>query len=415
MRKFSTWALGVMAVVLAACQPSTATPTPTPPKIVSPVTPTMTATPFVEQSISLQAQIAFAADSSPAIDGGATYKPSDLYVLSVEGAVTKTQRYTEDMFGPKQLSWSPDEHQIAIVAYETAAPGQSNINLYVVDLRKSQLRIIMSDLTTGQSSLPWSPDGQNILIESWVSDTQNDLMLIDATTAEKRRLTNLDHPVKWPDVAYAKEPVVAPDGCCIAYIFSGQLTDATAIDGFRTGSWIRVMDWNGTVIAETETLCGKDGTLECDNYKQRIENLAWAASGDHLVFQVGCQDYYSVKTDGADLRHLGQTSMCINDPVFSPDGNRVAGVQKTTLYVIDISAENFGRIIWQKNNTPAYTRPAWSPSGNCLAHLQVRKDVLGFHRDLYVSDSEGKISRLLVSEVSVNSQPAWAPTSQCGE
>ena len=122
-----------------------------------------------------------------------------------------------------------------------------------------------------------------------------------------------------------------------------------------------------------------------------------------------------MKTDGADWRHLGQTSMCIDDPVFSPDGNRVAGVQKTTLYVIDISAENFGRIIWQKNNTPAYTRPAWSPSGNCLAHLQVRKDVLGFHRDLYVSDFEGKISRLLVSEVSVNSQPAWAPTSQCRE
>lgn len=414
IRKHSLWVFSVMAVVLTACQTHTTTPAATPFRTVSPVTPSATATPLIEQSVSLQAQIAFAADSRSAVNEAVSYPPSDLYVLSVEGKLTETRRYTEGMFGKKQLSWSPDGYQIAMIAYETADPGQSNINLYIFDVRKNQLRMIMSDLTTGQSSLPWSSDGQNILIESRVSDVQRDLILVDAITSEKRQLTNRDHPVEWPEVAYATEPVVAPNGCCIAYIFSGQLKDATAPDGLRTGSWIRIMDWNGNLVSETATLCGKDGVLDCDDQKQEIEQLAWTAFGERLVFQIGCQDYYSVKRDGTDLRYLGQTSMCINAPVFSPDGNQIAGVQETTLDVIDISAENFGRIIWQKGDSPNI-RPAWSPSGKCLAYLQWRKDTLGFHQDLDISDSEGETSQLLVSEVTVNSQPAWAPTSQCGE
>jgi Tol biopolymer transport system component len=401
---------------------SVPTATLTPKDTLTPtVTSTTTGTLGVGHSISLQARIAFAADPGPKFQEDAMYPPADLYVVDMKGAQTKLHRYTKGMQGHMKLSWSPDGRWIAVHAQEDATPGQSNANLYVLDTVNVQIRKMVQALRPpGQDDLSWLPDSRGVVIESAVNDARQDLTLIDLSTSAQHILTNYDRPIKAPEVAYASQPVVSPDGCCIAYIFSGQLKDESAPDGFRTGSWIRVIDWKGSLVSETGTLCGKDGTLECTGPDQVIESLAWISSGDRVAFEVGCQDLYTVKVDGTDLHHLGHTSSCIRELVWSPVGDWIAGIQPPSsglpanLYVLSIGESDFGQEIWKQEGVAFYEKPSWSPDGKCIAYIQRRKDAAGLHQDLYVATTDGQATRLLVSDISVNSQPAWSPDSRCG-
>lgn len=128
---------------------------------------------------------------------------------------------------------------------------------------------------------------------------------------------------------------------------------------------------------------------------------------------------YSVRQDGREnlwARDLGQSTEAIRltnteadnrDPVFSPDGGKVAFAScrdgNWDLYVLDMTTGNITRLTYSLDFEAA---PTWSPDGQFLAY----EAYVGNNLDIYVirANGEGTPQRLTYNPAP-EFAPAWTP------
>lgn len=207
-------------------------------------------------------------------------------------------RLTDDGFGPRHPSLSPDGH---LLAFDGDADG--NRDIYVMGIDGTDLRRLTTHPGLDEQAA-WSPDGQRI---AFVSDRAGDrnVYVIDLEEADAeprpRRLTFSS--------AVDEEPAWSPDGTTIA-VTSDQSASSEIwlFDAEGEGSPTQITSGPGT---HTSAAWSTDGAW--------IAAVArGTADGDLVVF----------RPDGSDERIVLDSPAEEHHPTWSPDGNALAFTQE---------------------------------------------------------------------------------------
>ena len=269
--------------------------------------------------------------------------------------------------------WSPDGRRIAFVSRRD---GRA---LYVMNADGSGLRIVarVEDATPA-----WSPDGREIAFER-----NGGVYVMNADGSAQRRLTRSGHTPAW-----------SPDGRRIAFVITGKLYVVNA-----DGSGHR-------------TLTPRIGDGAANS-------LAWSPDGRKLLVLLEhgsaplcaiCDRVYVLNADGSGLRDLTRKlggsqpgPGPASDPVWSPDGRKIAFVQlNRRLGVYVVNADGSGmRNLTPKPMGAAYAAPAWSPDGRKIAFAGERDG----NSEIYLMNADGSGQRSLTDNLAYDGDPGWSP------
>lgn len=126
----------------------------------------------------------------------------------------------------------------------------------------------------------------------------------------------------------------------------------------------------------------------------------------------GNSKIYVMNADGSDQRNLTNNAAGDFEPVWSPDGTRIAFSRYTSgndddeIYVMDADGSNLINLTNDESTTDL--SPTWSPDGTKIAYA--RKEYTSGYEEIYVMDADGRnLINLTNSESVGDREPAWSP------
>ena len=236
----------------------------------------------------------------------------------------------------------------------------------------------------------WSPDGQKITFAAIVAQPDrltSDVYVMNADGSGKARLTS--------DPSWESGLAWSPDGQKIAF----------ARGGAGGNSAIYVMNVDGS---EQRRLTSEAWGGE----------LAWSPLGNKIAFvsrRDGNAEIYLMNADGSGLRRLTRNTVGDRNPVWSPDGRRIAFESNWQLNVMN--ADGSGQRRLTRNGGRNFA-PAWSPDGQKIAferRLGRKKygPCSGCGRastfEIWVMNADGSGQQRLTTQ---GAQPGWSPDGQ---
>ena len=255
------------------------------------------------------------------------------------------------------FTWSPDGKKIATIddVYQSSGePRAVVIQVIDTDLEDVSPRTIFEHAGNQRStSLAWSPDGEWIAFPLAPADPYAELgiHLISTDGSALHTLADVDD-------AEDTHPVWSPDGSQLLFVSTADNKEDDSID-----------------------------------------------SCDRSVI-------YRVSSDGSDLLRLTEDDVESYDPVWSPDGRRVAYVvfenESNEVYVMNADGSNRVRLTVPEDNADEHL-PSWSPDGAQVIFASSR-----YAPRLYLQDpATGMIQQVASDSPSVvHSQPSLAADGQ---
>jgi|GEM_PF-797994 len=137
----------------------------------------------------------------------------------------------------------------------------------------------------------------------------------------------------------------------------------------------------------------------------------WSPDGNKLAFvsdRDGNSEIYVMTADGRNQTRITFNPAVDGEPTWSPDSRRIAfvrrpgGTNSSEIYVINADGSNQVRLT---NNAIYEYSPAWSPDGGEIAFVSEEDG----NAEIYVMDSSGSTRRRLTDNPLPDRDPAWSP------
>ena len=279
-------------------------------------------------------------------------------------------------------------------------PGILAPEIYVMDADGSNQRNLTNN-PSGDYAPSWSPDGKRIVFSSdrdghvdangWLT---YEIYVMDADGGNLRKLTN--HPDR------DSSPSWSPNGRRIAFM---SMRDKK-VKNFIPTYEIYVMDADGS---NPQNLTND---LNDDRYP------SWSPDGERIIFvserdghfrgEVGItSEIYVMDADGQNEQRLTNNRRYDSDPVWSPDGKRIAfssdrkgDFENFEIYVMDADGRNEQKLT---NNRGYDESPSWSPDNKKILFHSERDG----NWDIYVMDADGDNLQNLTNNRHSDVNPAW--------
>ncbi len=274
---------------------------------------------------------------------------AEIYVMDADGE--NLHRLTNNRHADWNPSWSPDGKHIVFCSNRDgnvdAIHGWHTSEIYVMDADGRNQRNLTNDPNDDRSP-SWSPDGKRIAFSSArdrdkAEHLNSEIYVMDADGGNQQRLTNDRH--------YDSSPSWSPDSRWI--VFSSKREGH-----FRNDSGIT-------------------------------------------------DEIYVMDADGGNQQRLTENRKNDWNPVWSPDGKRIAfasdrkgDLENFEIYVMDADGGNQQRLTENRH----YDRsPSWSPDSKRIAFYSLRDGNL----EIYVMDADGGNPQNLTNHASSDGSPAW--------
>jgi TolB protein len=253
------------------------------------------------------------------------------------------------------LTSSPDGEQLAF----WGCPGSladdclldKNLDVWVVDWDGSNLVNLTEDSTESDSHPDWSPDGIEIVFDSWRSG-KAEIYIMNSDGSNPHVITN--------GPGENTEPKWSPDGKWIAYHCSQAGETRICVvspDGPPAGEPI-----SGTMPVWTPA--SPEGDVR----------LAF------LCFQAGHSDICTAHPDGSGIVNLTNSLADEHSMAWSPDGNWLAFVSNRNndidIYKVCVTYPGEFVAVRLTDEVNYAMWPAWSPDGSQLAYADEPGGVL---------------------------------------
>jgi TolB protein len=235
---------------------------------------------------------------------------ADLFSIAADGSDVTQLTDTKGL--ATEISFSPDGQRIA---YSFSPKEGKPFEVYVADADGTNRRKLTnhSSFSIGAT---WSPDSERIVYSTEVGknppgkDTFPPLRLrmVDADGGNGRTLT------RTPKGAEHLDPIWMPNGEQVLFLLT------------RPGSKPRGFD---SQIAMLDLDSGKVTTLTERGGRDEINGNP-SPDGEHIVFEVAKRfsqtqsDIAVMDADGGNVRRLTKTPVHETNPIWSPDGERIA-------------------------------------------------------------------------------------------
>jgi len=355
-------------------------------------------------------------DTGIAFAGRNPNKPSDVYLADADsGAVQQLTDGEETEWWP---AWSRDRQQLAFISWltPTTTPEASPVpeaTPIPEDLTRRHLVVTGADgsdqRTLGDSILfqvyssgfSWSPDGSEVAYTTVVDPTQRPWQ------AELRVVSVADGgevPLAEERVGYL--PVWSPDGKWVAFgAFVGELDEQG-----KGEAELFLMDSDGSNVRR---ITDRPGTDLPPTWSPDSSRIVWSGTtvpSDPSETATSVLFMWDVAS--GQITELGEGS----DPVWSPDGQRIAFVVaekpppgvlrlQTNLDIYTVDVETRERTQLTQERAPDEW-PTWSPDGQRIAFVSTRDSAQG---EIYVMNADGSDLRRLTENEFAEAMLAWAP------
>jgi TolB protein len=201
----------------------------------------------------------------------------------------------------------------------------------------------------------------------------------------------------------------------VANLTSGRITRLSARDGVNIGaSWhpsgkelVATLSPNGN--SDIYRLEADTGRILSRLTRDRGIDVAasYSPDGKKIAFvseRSGGAQIYIMNADGSGAKRVSFAGKYNTDPVFSPDGTRLAYVSKTNnfdIYTVKLDGTGLKRITQDQGDNED---PTWSPDGNYLAFRSTRTG----QAHIWLSTADGDHQVRLTEGKGEFSNPDWS-------